>query len=260
MVTDNRRKEGQPEAKTKELRESLIPPLNSTMDTETGRGTSILPSVHAEYIATIDNALDDCNIEKATKAVKSNKGSPGIDGITKQQIAEVMRKEWPQVKRAILEGKYRPKPVRRVAIPKPDGKGIRQLGIPTVLDRIIQQALHQELVPVFDPIFSQHSFGFRPNRSAQQAVEQVQRARKERAPIWQICRRLQHLCEIRESRKTGNGLSGAISNQEAQTQGESSKKCNGQAMESQIPRIYLYRKERPKPHRNPRKPNQALQG
>lgn len=173
MVTDNRRKEGKPEAKTKEPRESLIPSLNSAMDTETARNTSNLPSVHVEYIATIESALDDCNIEKAIKAVKRNKGTPGIDGITTHQVEEVMHKEWPQIKRAILEGTYRPKPARRVAIPKPDGKGVRQLGIPSVLDRIIQQALHQELVPVFDPTFSQHSYGFRPNRRAQQAVEQV---------------------------------------------------------------------------------------
>jgi len=84
-----------------------------------------------------------------------------------------MREQWPQIKQDILDGKYRPSPVRRVEIPKPDGSGVRQLGIPTVMDRVIQQAIHQELVPVFDPTFSQYSFGFRPNRSAQQAVLQA---------------------------------------------------------------------------------------
>ena len=72
----------------------------------------------------------------------------------------VMQKQWPRIKQDILDGKYCPSLVRRVEIPKPDGKGVRQLGIPTVMDRIIQQALHQELVPVFDSKFSQHSYGF----------------------------------------------------------------------------------------------------
>ena len=92
-----------------------------------------------------------------------------------KKSSEVMQKQWPQIKQAILDGKYSPSPVRRVEIPKPDGSGVRQLGIPTVMDRIIQQAIHQELVPVFDPIFSQYSYGFRPNRSAQQAVLQAQK-------------------------------------------------------------------------------------
>ena len=107
--------------------------------------------------------------------VVSNKGAPGIDGVSTEEIKEVMQKQWPQIKQDILDGKYCPIPVRRVEIPKPDGSGVRQLGIPTVMDRIIQQAIHQELVPVFDPTFSQYSFGFRPNRSAQQAVMQTQR-------------------------------------------------------------------------------------
>jgi group II intron reverse transcriptase/maturase len=84
-----------------------------------------------------------------------------------------MEKQWPKIKQDILDGKYLPSPVRRVEIPKPDGNGVRQLGIPTVMDRIIQQAIHQELVLVFDPTFSQYSYGFRPNRSAQQAVTQA---------------------------------------------------------------------------------------
>ncbi len=90
-----------------------------------------------------------------------------------------MLKQWPKIKKDILEGKYRPTPAKRVEIPKPDGNGIRQLGIPTVMDRIIQQAIHQELVPVFDPTFSQYSYGFRPNRSAHQAVLQAQTYLKE---------------------------------------------------------------------------------
>ena len=114
-------------------------------------------------------------MKRALKAVIRNKGSPGIDGVTTEEIERVMQKQWLQIKQDILEGKYRPSPVKRVEIPKPDGNGVRQLGIPTVMDRIIQQAIHQELVPVFDPTFSQYSYGFRPNRNAQQAILQTQK-------------------------------------------------------------------------------------
>ena len=113
-------------------------------------------------------------MQEATKAVKSNKGAPGIDGITTEQIDKVILKQWTTIKQQILEGKYKPKPVRRVEIPKPDG-GIRQLGIPTVLDRVIQQDLHQELHHVFEPHFSKYSYGFRPYRNAHQAVLQAQK-------------------------------------------------------------------------------------
>jgi group II intron reverse transcriptase/maturase len=114
-------------------------------------------------------------MKRALKAVIRNKGSPGIDGVTTEEIERVMQKQWLQIKQDILEGKYRPSPVKRVEIPKPDGNRVRQLGIPTVMDRIIQQAIHQELVPVFDPTFSQYSYGFRPNRNAQQAILQTQK-------------------------------------------------------------------------------------
>ena len=126
-------------------------------------------------IAAMEGVVDYINIQEAVKAVISNKGAPGIDGITTEEIKKVMREQWPKIKQDLLEGKYCPQPVRRVEIPKPDGNGVRQLGIPTVMDRIIQQAIHQELVPVFEPIFSQSSHGFRPNRRAHQAVLQAQK-------------------------------------------------------------------------------------
>jgi len=175
MTTENRRKEDESKAKTEESGESPVPLLNSAMVAKAEREASILPSGHDTYIATIEGVVDDCNMKKAVAKVVSNKGAPGIDGITTEEIQEVMQKRWPQIKQDILDGKYCPTPVRRVEIPKPDGSGVRQLGIPTVMDRIIQQAIHQELVPVFDPIFSQYSYGFRPNRSAQQAVLQAQK-------------------------------------------------------------------------------------
>jgi group II intron reverse transcriptase/maturase len=173
MTTDNRRKAEKSKAQTEESRESLVPLLNSAMVDKAERETTFLPSGHDTYIATIESVVDDCNMKEAIAAVIRNKGAPGIDGITTEEIKKVMREQWPEIKQDILDGKYRPNPVRRVEIPKPDGNGVRQLGIPTVMDRVIQQAIHQELVPVFDPTFSQYSFGFRPNRSAQQAILQA---------------------------------------------------------------------------------------
>lgn len=174
MTTDNRRKEEESKAKTEESRENLVPLANSAVVDKAERNTSILPSSYDTYSPTIESVVDERNMQKAIKAVISNKGSSGIDGVTTEDIKAVMQKNWPQIKQDLLEGKYRPSPVKRVEIPKPDGSGVRQLGIPTVMDRIIQQAIHQELVPVFDPIFSHNSYGFRPNRSAHQAVLQAQ--------------------------------------------------------------------------------------
>jgi len=113
------------------------------------------------------------NMLLALKRVESNKGAAGVDGMPVAGLRSYLRVHWPQVKEALLTGDYKPSPVRRVEIPKP-GKGTRQLGIPTVLDRLIQQALHQVLQPIFEPQFSEHNFGFRPGRSALQAVELAQ--------------------------------------------------------------------------------------
>jgi group II intron reverse transcriptase/maturase len=176
MTTDNRRKEEKSEAETEDLRENLIPLLNGVMVDKAERNKSILPNrQHSAHIATIEGVVDWSNMQRALKAVKCNKGAPGIDNITTKEIEGVLWQKWPEIKQEILEGKYFPSPVRRVEIPKPDGSGIRQLGIPTVMDRIIQQAVYQELLPVFDPTFSENSYGFRPNRNAQQAVKQAQK-------------------------------------------------------------------------------------
>ena len=113
------------------------------------------------------------NMVAALQRVKSNKGAAGVDGMGVEALDGYLRVNWPQIKEALLEGEYQPSPVRRVEIPKPGG-GRRQLGIPTVLDRLIQQALHQVLQPLFEPHFSEHSYGFRPGRSAGQAVKQAQ--------------------------------------------------------------------------------------
>lgn len=117
--------------------------------------------------------LDRDNLWRAWKRVKANKGAPGIDGVTIEDFPAHARAHWPGIRAQIREGRYRPPAVRRVDIPKPDG-GRRQLGIPTVMDRVIQQAIAQVLTPIFDPDFSDSSFGFRPGRNAHQALRQVQ--------------------------------------------------------------------------------------
>lgn len=112
------------------------------------------------------------NLLKAYTQVLSNKGAPGIDGMSVEQLQPYLQAHWAQIKECLLNDTYQPQAVRCVEIPKPSG-GMRQLGIPTVLDRLIQQALHQVLSPLFEPNFSETSYGFRPGRSAQQAVAQA---------------------------------------------------------------------------------------
>ena len=113
------------------------------------------------------------NLKEALRQVKGNKGSAGVDGITVNQLTDYLKQHWPVIREQLLNGTYEPKPVRRVEIPKPDG-GVRKLGIPTVLDRFIQQAVMQVLQKRWDPTFSQYSYGFRPRRSAHHAVAQAQ--------------------------------------------------------------------------------------
>ncbi len=119
-------------------------------------------------------ALASANMVLAWKRVKANRGSAGVDGRTIAETAEHLKTHWPRIREALLDGSYRPEPVRRVQIPKPGG-GVRELGIPTVTDRLIQQALLQVLQPIIDPTFSEHSYGFRPGRRAHDAVLDAQR-------------------------------------------------------------------------------------
>jgi len=114
------------------------------------------------------------NMMTAYHRVVANKGAPGIDKMTVEQLKPHLVEHWPRIKEELLADRYRPAPVRGKEIPKPGGKGVRLLGIPTVLDRLIQQAIHQVLMPIFDPGFSNSSYGFRPGRSAHQAVRAAQ--------------------------------------------------------------------------------------
>ena len=108
------------------------------------------------------------------RQVKGNKGSAGVDRMTVDQLGDYLKENWLAIREQLLNGTCEPKPVRRVEIPKPGGGGVRKLGIPTVLDRFVQQAVMQVLQRRWDPTFSQHSYGFRPRRSAHHAVAQAQ--------------------------------------------------------------------------------------
>jgi len=124
-------------------------------------------------VGTWEAVFERENMLNALKRVESNKGAAGIDGMKAEDLRGYLKERWKEVREALESGKYRPSPVRQVGIPKPDG-GVRQLGIPTVQDRLIQQAIAQVLNPMFEEIFSPHSFGFRPGRSAHQAVQKSQ--------------------------------------------------------------------------------------
>jgi group II intron reverse transcriptase/maturase len=122
----------------------------------------------------MERVVERDNLLAALKRVRKNKGSPGIDGMTVDGLSDFLRENWERIRATLLDGSYRPNAVRRQEIPK-SGGGVRQLGIPTVLDRFIQQAVLQVLQPIFDPTFSEHSYGFRPGRKAHDAVCQAQR-------------------------------------------------------------------------------------
>src|SRR5690625_1648267 len=110
---------------------------------------------------------------RALRRVQANQGAPGVDGMTVDERLPYLHLEWPRIKGELLNGTYKPAPVRTVEIPKPGGKGTRMLGIPTAVDRLIQQALHQVLSPIFEPHFSESSYGFRPGRGTHDAVLQA---------------------------------------------------------------------------------------
>ncbi|HMH89079.1 MAG TPA: reverse transcriptase domain-containing protein [Steroidobacteraceae bacterium] len=120
----------------------------------------------------MEEVVERSNLQLAYQRVVKNKGAPGVDGLSIPQFKDWLKMHWPSVKKALLEGRYLPRPVRGVDIPKPAG-GVRTLGVPTLVDRLIQQALHQVLQPLFEPTFSDSSYGFRPGRGAQQAVRKA---------------------------------------------------------------------------------------
>ena len=141
---------------------------NPTGGAVVGRDTG-QPNPNASLL---EEVLSMANMTSAWKQVRSNHGAPGIDGVTVDEFPDRTREHWKEILQSLLDGTYHPNPVKRVEIPKDSG-GTRPLGIPTVLDRLIQQAIAQILNPIFDPGFSESSFGFRPGRSAYDAVYKV---------------------------------------------------------------------------------------
>ncbi len=145
-----------------------------------GEVTESVLAVHApENPANTNRLMEEVcereNLKEALRRVKGNKGSPGIDGMTVDELPGYLQQHWLEIREQLLNGTYQPQPVRRVEIEKPDGGGMRKLGIPTTLDRLVQQAVMQVLQRQWDPTFSDHSYGFRPGRSAHQAVAQAQK-------------------------------------------------------------------------------------
>ena len=136
------------------------------------RSIGIRETEEADGADLLEAILDRDNLNKAYKRVKANKGAPGIDGMSVEDALPWLKEHGTELLEQIRCGKYKPKPVRRKEIPKPDG-GVRKLGIPTVIDRIIQQAIAQQLTPIFEPLFSDGSYGYRPGRSAQMAIQKV---------------------------------------------------------------------------------------
>ena len=132
----------------------------------------------SESLAGTERLMEEvCELENCKQAlqrVKGNKGSPGVDGMTVDELPEYLKQQELEIGEQLRNGTYQPQPVRRVEIPKPDGQGVRKLGIPSVLDRFVQQAVLQVLQKRWDPTFSEHSHGFRPGRSARQAVHEAQ--------------------------------------------------------------------------------------
>jgi RNA-directed DNA polymerase len=127
----------------------------------------------------LEQLLSRENLLEALKRVEANKGSHGVDGMSVKLLREHIKQNWLTIRQAIEEGIYQPNPVRRVEIPKPNGGGVRMLGIPTVTDRMLQQAIAQVLTPLFDPQFSEHSYGFRPKRRGHDAVRKAKEFMKE---------------------------------------------------------------------------------
>ena len=149
---------------------SEAPKLPSRVEAHMAVNSSESP---ASTVSIMEEVLNGENLRKAYKRVKANKGSPGVDGMSVDELKEYLKENLPKIRKSLLEGEYKVQPVKRVRIPKPNG-GTRNLGIPTVMDRFVQQAIAQVLQKYFEPTFSEYSYGFRPGRSAHQAIKQAQ--------------------------------------------------------------------------------------
>ena len=167
--------------KSRPEQEVLAFPAESRSDAPRAaeQGTETLMAKRkSESLAGSERLMEEvCELENCKQAlqrVKANKGSPGVEGMTVDELSEYLKQHGLEIGEQLRNGSYQPRPVRRVEIPKPDGAGVRKLGIPCVLDRFVQQAVMQVLQKRWDPTFSEHSHGFRPGRSTRQAVHEAQ--------------------------------------------------------------------------------------
>ena len=151
-------------------------PCEGMLEAESNKGACSVARLETERQDGAGNLLeailDRNDLNKAYQKVKKNGGSAGIDGMTVEEMLPYLKEHREELLKALRNGKYKPKPVKRVEIPKPDG-GKRNLGVPTVIDRMIQQAIVQVLQPIYEPLFSNNSYGFRPNRNAHQAINKA---------------------------------------------------------------------------------------
>ena len=169
-MTDSRRRPG---AEMPRQRLRVGDDITETESRPRQTDTACDESAEHSPVVTMEEVLSRENMLAAYHRVVGNKGAPGIDGVTVEDLGDLLRQRWEAFREELLSGTYKPSPVRKVEIPKPGGRGVRMLGIPTVLDRLIQQVLQQVLTRLFDPTFSDSSFGFRPRRSAHQALDQA---------------------------------------------------------------------------------------
>src|SRR5713101_8839763 len=170
-MSDKRQKNQLVLAFTEERRSEAPKASQEGTESRTAKCETERPASHEQLM---EEVCERENCWQAYKRVKANKGSPGIDGMKVGELSGYLKQHWPSIREQLLSGAYQPQPVRRVEIPKPDGGGVRKLGIPSVLDRFIQQAVMQVLQHKWDRTFSDHSYGFRTGRSAHQAVAAAQ--------------------------------------------------------------------------------------
>jgi len=180
-MSSSKERRQQPTPKGGYPRKEAVNPLGAV---EAQSSLPARPTEHPceETLHLLEKVVERDNMLRALRRVESNKGAPGSDGMDLKSLRPYLIEHWPRIKEELLQGTYQPAPVRRVEIPKPDG-GVRLLGIPTVTDRLIQQALLQVLTPIFDPGFSNYSFGFRPGRSIPPGSETGQELHRGRLPV-----------------------------------------------------------------------------
>ena len=172
QMTSSRKEQGQQKTLNRGSSQEEVVNTQGTVRVQSSSPAQVKSYTCGTEYTLLEEMLKLDNMMAALKRVEQNKGAAGVDKVDVKSLRPYLKEHWPRIRGELLEGTYKPQPVRRVEIPKSDG-GIRLLGIPTLVDRLIQQGLSQVLTPIFDPSFSNSSYGFRPNRSTHQAVKQA---------------------------------------------------------------------------------------